>query len=108
MKKELRERIKDPSIFENEYFKVVYPNVRTVYVKCDKLSLCKYLCAQTLLIEGYTIVFEYNGDMQIFEYTISPQKEVIHINNDDLETDIQFISQEEFDKVKQQVIDILS
>ena len=108
MKKEKRELIKDPSIFENEYFKVVYPNVRTVYVKCDKLSLCEYLYAQTLLIEGCTIIFEYNSDMQIFEYTISPQKEVIYINNNDLETDIQFISQEEFDKVKQQVIDILS
>ena len=108
MKKEKREPIKDPSIFENEYFKVVYPNVRTVYVKCDKLSLCEYLCAQTLLIEGCTIVFEYNGDMQIFEYNISPQKEVLYINNDDLKTDIQFISKEEFDEVKQRVIDILS
>lgn len=108
MKKEKRELIKDPSIFENEYFKVVYPNVRTVYVKCDKLSLRDYSWVQTLLIEGYTIALEYDGDMQLFSYGIMPKRAFTHINNDDLETDIQFISKEEFNKVKQRVIDMLS
>lgn len=108
MKKELREPIKDPSIFENEYFKVVYPNVRTVYVQCDKLSLRDYSWAQSLLIEGCTMALEYTGDMQTFSYGIMPKRAFTHINNDDLETDIQFISKEEFDEVKQQVIDMLS
>ena len=110
MKKELREPIKDPSIFENEYFKVVFrEHTKTLYVKCNKLTFSSVdSWAYTFVVDGFSIEESYNNETNGTSYEIFPKHRLFFIHPDDLETDIQFISKEEFDEVKQQVIDILS
>ena len=110
MKKELRESIKDPSIFDNEYFKVVFRTLtKTLYVKCNKLAFNSIdSWAHDFQVDGFSIEESYNNEVYGTSYEIFPKHTCFFIHLDDLETDIQFISKEEFDKVKQQVIDVLS
>ena len=110
MKKELREPIKDPSIFDNEYFKVVFrTHTKTLYVKCNKLTFNSIgSWAYDFTVDGFSIEESYNNETYGTSYEIFSKNSSFFIHQDDLETDIQFISKEEFDKVKQQVIDILS
>lgn len=110
MKKELREPIKDPSIFENEYFKVVFLlHTKTLYVKCNKLTFSSIdSWMHNFDIDGFSIEENYNNEFYGTSYEIFPKHTFFFIHQGDLETDIQFISKEEFDKVKQQVIDILA
>lgn len=109
MKKELREPIKDPSIFENEYFKVVFPqHIKTLYVKCNKLIFTSIdSWAHDFSVDGFSIEESYNNETYGTSYEIFPKHAHFLIHPDDLETDIQFITKEEFDKVKQRVINIL-
>lgn len=109
MKKELREPVKDPSIFENEYFKVVFrQHVKTLYVKCNKLTFNHVdSWVHTFNIDGFSIEEVYNNDVHGEVYEILPKRCMFFIHPDDLETDIQFITKEEFDEVKQRVIDML-
>jgi hypothetical protein len=110
MKKELREPIKDPSIFENEYFKVVYKeHTRTLYVKCNKLTFSHIdSWVHNIDIDGFTIEEWHNNETHGSAYEILPKRCHFFMHPDDLETDIQFIPKEEFDEVKQRVIDMLS
>lgn len=110
MKKELREPVKDSSIFENEYFKVVFrQHIKTIYVKCNKLIFSSINSwAHDFSVDGFSIEESYNNETYGTSYEIFPKHTYFLIHQDDLETDIQFISQEEFDEVKQRVIDTLS
>lgn len=110
MKKELREPIKDPSIFENEYFKVVFrEHTKTLYVKCDKLTFNSINSwVHNFSVDGFSIEESYNNETYGTSYKIFSKHMLFFIHQDDLETDVQFISKEEFDEVKQRVIDILS
>jgi hypothetical protein len=110
MKKELREPIKDTSIFDNEYFKVVFrQHIKTLYVKCNKLTFNSIdSWVYDFNVDGFLIEESYNNETYSTSYEIFPKHMFFFIHQDDLETDIQFISKEEFDEVKQRVIDILS
>lgn len=110
MKKEKRERIKDPSIFENEYFKVVFrQHIKTLYVKCNKLTVNSIdSWVHDFSVDGFSIEESYNNETYGTSYKIFPKHTHFLIDQDDLETDMQFISKEEFDKVKQQIINLLS
>lgn len=76
MKKELREPIKDPSIFENEYFKVVFrQHIKTLYVKCNKLTFSHIdSWVHNFDIEGFTIEEWHNNDIHGSAYEILPQR----------------------------------
>ena len=121
--KEKVELIQNIDIFKGEYLKIInlHDDETITYVQCTDVRCGGGVdwCVQSILFVGQIIEKSVLGcrDYCKTVYNISPNSTYwlsdtymlnIPKTTEYKEYDIQFISQEEFDKVKQQVIDILS
>ena len=107
---------KDPSIFEGEYLKLQQVDSLPIYFFVKKIDRSyKTSDGQYIMLEGigyrYVICgpnMEGINHKEAHIYTYFQIFEGKDGRNYPYSTKVEFISQEEFDKVKQQVIDILS
>lgn len=121
--KEKVELIQNIDIFKGEYLKIInlHDSETIIYVQCTDVRYGGSVdwCAQSILFIGQIIEKSVLGcrDYCKTVYNISPNSTYwlsdaymlnIPKTTEYEEYDIQFISKEEFDKVKQQVIDVLS
>ena len=121
--KEKVELIQNIDIFKGEYLKIInlYDSETIIYVQCTDVYCGGSIdwCVQSILFVGQIIEKSVLGccDYCKTVYNISPNSTYwvsdaymlnIPKTTEYEEYDIQFISKEEFDEVKQQAIDMLS